>query len=161
MILESGNRVRAETYGDQTSMTIDVTEREDSGNYKIVLQNEAGEDTASIKIKVVGKSSQSIFKRSRGELQIRFLNPKHGLVLSADIPDPPEAPLVPVVGGDWCSMTWEPPKYDGGSPILGKHCILLITTALKCVCWCLMSSLLTCPLKATSLRGRRNRAPDG
>lgn len=39
---------------------------------------------------------------------------------STDIPDPPEAPLVPVVGGDWCSMTWEPPKYDGGSPILGK-----------------------------------------
>ncbi|XP_075886181.1 myosin-binding protein C, slow-type isoform X1 [Nelusetta ayraudi] len=89
VILESGNRVRAETYGDQTSLTIDVTEREDTGNYKIVLQNEAGEATASIKIKVV------------------------------DIPDPPEAPLVPVVGGDWCSMTWEPPKYDGGSPILG------------------------------------------
>ncbi|XP_034433942.1 myosin-binding protein C, slow-type isoform X9 [Hippoglossus hippoglossus] len=89
VILESGNRVRAETYGDQTSLTIDITEREDTGKYKIVLQNEAGEATASIKIKVV------------------------------DIPDPPEAPLVPVVGGDWCSMTWEPPKYDGGSPILG------------------------------------------
>ncbi|XP_054862420.1 myosin-binding protein C, slow-type isoform X10 [Amphiprion ocellaris] len=89
VILESGHRVRAETYGDQTSLTIEVTEREDSGNYKIVLQNEAGEATASVRIKVV------------------------------DIPDPPEAPLVPVVGGDWCSMTWEPPKYDGGSPILG------------------------------------------
>ncbi|XP_047194492.1 myosin-binding protein C, slow-type isoform X9 [Hippoglossus stenolepis] len=89
VILESGNRVRAETYGDQTSLTIDITEREDTGKYKIVLQNEAGEATASIKIKVV------------------------------DIPDPPEAPMVPVVGGDWCSMTWEPPKYDGGSPILG------------------------------------------
>uniref|UniRef100_A0A672ZIJ0 Myosin-binding protein C, slow-type n=1 Tax=Sphaeramia orbicularis TaxID=375764 RepID=A0A672ZIJ0_9TELE len=85
----SGHRVRAETYGDQTSLTIDITEREDSGNYKIVLQNEAGEATASVKIKVV------------------------------DIPDPPDAPLVPVVGGDWCSMTWEAPKYDGGSPILG------------------------------------------
>uniref|UniRef100_A0A672ZKQ1 Myosin-binding protein C, slow-type n=1 Tax=Sphaeramia orbicularis TaxID=375764 RepID=A0A672ZKQ1_9TELE len=90
----SGHRVRAETYGDQTSLTIDITEREDSGNYKIVLQNEAGEATASVKIKVV------------------------------DIPDPPDAPLVPVVGGDWCSMTWEAPKYDGGSPILGKHCLL-------------------------------------
>ncbi|XP_014875218.1 myosin-binding protein C, slow-type isoform X6 [Poecilia latipinna] len=89
VILDSGHRVHAETYGDQTSLTIEVTEREDTGNYKIVLQNEAGEATASVKIKVV------------------------------DIPDPPEAPLVPVVGGDWCSMTWEPPKYDGGSPILG------------------------------------------
>ncbi|KAJ4924876.1 hypothetical protein JOQ06_003826 [Pogonophryne albipinna] len=91
VILESGHRVRAETYGDQTSLTIDVTEREDTGNYKIVLQNEAGKATASIKVKVV------------------------------DIPDPPEAPLVPVVGGDWCSMTWEPPKYDGSSPILGYY----------------------------------------
>ncbi|XP_074481843.1 myosin-binding protein C, slow-type isoform X3 [Sebastes fasciatus] len=89
VILESGNRVRAETYGDHTSLTIDVTEREDTGNYKIVLQNEAGEASASVKIKVV------------------------------DIPDPPEAPLVPEVGGDWCSMLWEPPKYDGGSPLLG------------------------------------------
>ncbi|XP_037837045.1 myosin-binding protein C, slow-type isoform X8 [Kryptolebias marmoratus] len=89
VILDSGHRVRAETYGDQTSLTIEVTEREDTGNYKIVLQNEAGEATASVKIKVV------------------------------DIPDPPDAPLVTEVGGDWCSMTWEPPKYDGASPILG------------------------------------------
>uniref|UniRef100_A0A8C5B9W8 Myosin-binding protein C, slow-type n=1 Tax=Gadus morhua TaxID=8049 RepID=A0A8C5B9W8_GADMO len=89
VILESGHRVHAETYGDHTSLTIEVTEREDSGNYKIVLQNEAGEDTGSVKVKVV------------------------------DIPDPPEAPLVPVVGGDWCSMTWDPPIYDGSSPILG------------------------------------------
>ncbi|CAN9508418.1 unnamed protein product [Ophioblennius macclurei] len=89
VILDSGHRVRAETYGDQTSLTIEVTEREDTGNYKIVLQNEAGEASASVKIKVV------------------------------DIPDAPEAPLVPQVGGDWCAMQWEPPKYDGGSPILG------------------------------------------
>ncbi|XP_077355387.1 myosin-binding protein C, slow-type isoform X4 [Festucalex cinctus] len=91
VILEAGNRVRAETYVDQTSLTIDITEREDTGNYKLVLQNEAGEASASIKLKVV------------------------------DIPDSPEAPLVPVVGGDWCTMTWEAPKYDGGSPILGYY----------------------------------------
>lgn len=60
MILETGQRVRAETYGDQTSLTIDVTEREDTGNYKIVLQNEAGEATASLKVKVVGKLWQKI-----------------------------------------------------------------------------------------------------
>uniref|UniRef100_A0A4W4GQH6 Myosin binding protein C, slow type n=1 Tax=Electrophorus electricus TaxID=8005 RepID=A0A4W4GQH6_ELEEL len=89
VILETGNRVRAETFTDHTSLTIDVAEREDTGNYKIVLQNEAGEDTASVKVKVV------------------------------DIPDAPGSPLVPEVGGDWCSMTWDPPHYDGGSPILG------------------------------------------
>lgn len=37
-----------------------------------------------------------------------------------DIPDPPGPPLVPTVGGDWCTMTWDLPLYDGGSPILGK-----------------------------------------
>ncbi|XP_073802058.1 myosin-binding protein C, slow-type isoform X8 [Danio rerio] len=89
VILDTGSRVHAETFADHTCLTIDITEREDTGNYKIVLQNEAGEDTASVKVKVV------------------------------DIPDPPEAPLVTEVGGDWCTMTWEPPRYDGGSPILG------------------------------------------
>lgn len=58
VILDSGHRVRAETYGDQTSLTIEVTEREDTGNYKMVLQNEAGEATASVKIKVVGKKKK-------------------------------------------------------------------------------------------------------
>uniref|UniRef100_A0A673KKW7 Myosin-binding protein C, slow-type n=1 Tax=Sinocyclocheilus rhinocerous TaxID=307959 RepID=A0A673KKW7_9TELE len=56
VILDSGNRVRAETFADHTCLTIDIAEREDTGNYKIVLQNEAGEDTASVKIKVVGKT---------------------------------------------------------------------------------------------------------
>lgn len=37
-----------------------------------------------------------------------------------DIPDPPAPPMVPTVGGDWCTMTWDPPLYDGSSPILGK-----------------------------------------
>ncbi|XP_064174657.1 myosin-binding protein C, slow-type-like isoform X2 [Anguilla rostrata] len=89
VILETGNRIRAETFADCTSLTIDVAEREDTGNYNIVLQNEAGEDKATIKVKVV------------------------------DIPDPPEPPIITEIGGDWCSMIWEPPIYDGASPILG------------------------------------------
>ncbi|XP_032893805.1 myosin-binding protein C, slow-type isoform X4 [Amblyraja radiata] len=88
-ILESGNRVRAESFPDHTSMVIDVAEKDDSGVYKIVVQNEAGEDSAILKIKVV------------------------------DVPDPPPAPIVTEVGGDWCSMMWNPPDYDGNSPILG------------------------------------------
>lgn len=59
VILDSGNRVRAETFADQTCFTIEVTEREDTGNYKIVLQNEAGEDTGSVRVKVVGKKYRS------------------------------------------------------------------------------------------------------
>ncbi|KAK1168881.1 myosin-binding protein C, slow-type-like isoform X4 [Acipenser oxyrinchus oxyrinchus] len=89
VILDTGSRVRAESFPDHSTFTIDVAEREDTGMYKIVLHNEAGEDSAQIKIKVV------------------------------DIPDPPQAPTVTEVGGDWCSMIWENPLYDGGSPILG------------------------------------------
>lgn len=42
-------------------------------------------------------------------------------MIATDIPDPPEAPNVVDVGEDWCIMNWEPPAYDGGSPILGKQ----------------------------------------
>ncbi|KAM5334341.1 myosin-binding protein C, slow-type isoform 11-T11 [Glossophaga mutica] len=88
-ITEGSGRIRAESYPDSSSLIIDVAEREDSGVYNINLKNEAGEAHASIKIKVV------------------------------DIPDPPVAPNVTDVGDDWCIMNWEPPAYDGGSPILG------------------------------------------
>lgn len=42
-------------------------------------------------------------------------------LFATDIPDPPVAPNVTDVGDDWCIMTWEPPAYDGGSPILGNY----------------------------------------
>lgn len=72
VILDSGHRVRAETYGDQTSLTIEVTERDDTGNYKIVLQNEAGEATASVKIKVVGKIMKMKCNVPLGDLPMLF-----------------------------------------------------------------------------------------
>ncbi|XP_073940335.1 myosin-binding protein C, slow-type isoform X9 [Castor canadensis] len=88
-IMEGSGRIRTESYPDSSTLVIDVAERDDSGVYHINLKNEAGEAHASIKIKVV------------------------------DIPDPPVAPSVTEVGDDWCVMNWEPPVYDGGSPILG------------------------------------------
>ncbi|KAL2775791.1 myosin-binding protein C, slow-type isoform 6 [Daubentonia madagascariensis] len=88
-ITEGSGRIRAESYPDSSTLVIDVAERDDSGVYHINLKNEAGEAHASIKIKVV------------------------------DIPDPPVAPSVTEVGDDWCIMNWQPPVYDGGSPILG------------------------------------------
>lgn len=81
-------------------------------------------------------------------------------MLSTDIPDPPEAPLVPVVGGDWCSMTWDPPKYDGGSILLGKHWMQLSNTPSMYVLASHIKSYLG-SLQATSLRERKNKAPDG
>ncbi|XP_074231281.1 myosin-binding protein C, slow-type isoform X9 [Camelus bactrianus] len=88
-IMEGSGRIRAESYPGSSTLVIDVAERDDSGVYNISLKNEAGEANANIKIKVV------------------------------DIPDPPVAPSVTDVGDDWCIMNWEPPVYDGGSPILG------------------------------------------
>uniref|UniRef100_A0A8C2H7Q5 Myosin binding protein C, slow type n=1 Tax=Cyprinus carpio TaxID=7962 RepID=A0A8C2H7Q5_CYPCA len=89
VILDSGNRVRAETFADHTCLTIDIAEREDTGNYKIVLQNEAGEDTASVKIKVV------------------------------DLPGPPQAVKIEEVWGNNVALDWNPPKDNGNAPIIG------------------------------------------
>ncbi|KAE8615093.1 hypothetical protein XENTR_v10008405 [Xenopus tropicalis] len=88
-ITELSGRIRAESYPDHGLLVIDSAEREDSGTYRIMVKNEAGEAVAHIKIKVV------------------------------DIPDPPPAPDVTEVGEDWCTMKWDPPIYDGGCPILG------------------------------------------
>lgn len=55
--MEGSGRIRAESYPDSSTLVIDVAEREDSGVYNINLKNEAGEAHASIKIKVVGKST--------------------------------------------------------------------------------------------------------
>lgn len=55
--MEGSGRIRAESYPDSSTLVIDVAERDDSGVYNINLKNEAGEAHASIKIKVVGKSS--------------------------------------------------------------------------------------------------------
>ncbi|XP_053111275.1 myosin-binding protein C, slow-type isoform X8 [Hemicordylus capensis] len=90
-LMDPASRIRGESYPDSSCLVIDSAEREDSGVYRIMLKNEAGEDTAHINIKVV------------------------------DIPDPPVAPNVIEVGEDWCIMTWEPPANDGGSPILGYY----------------------------------------
>ncbi|XP_041442205.1 myosin-binding protein C, slow-type isoform X8 [Xenopus laevis] len=88
-ITEQNARIHAESHPDHGLLVIDSAEREDSGTYRIMVKNEAGEAVAHIKIKVV------------------------------DIPDPPHAPDVTEVGEDWCTMKWDPPLYDGGCPILG------------------------------------------
>lgn len=45
-------------------------------------------------------------------------------LFATDVPDPPVAPNVTHVGDEWCIMNWDPPLYDGGSPILG-NCVLV------------------------------------
>ncbi|KAM9299416.1 myosin-binding protein C, fast-type-like [Gastrophryne carolinensis] len=82
-------RVRIEPKPDLSSFFIDGAKREDEGNYKIVVANPSGEDTAQIYVKVV------------------------------DIPDPPQNIRITSVGEDWAEVIWDPPKYDGGQPITG------------------------------------------
>ncbi|XP_075065367.1 myosin-binding protein C, slow-type isoform X12 [Mixophyes fleayi] len=88
-ITDLSGRIRAESYPDHGLLVIDSAEKEDTGTYRMMVKNEAGEAVAHIKIKVV------------------------------DIPDAPLAPEVTEVGEDWCIMKWDPPLYDGGCPILG------------------------------------------
>ncbi|XP_026563889.1 myosin-binding protein C, cardiac-type [Pseudonaja textilis] len=86
---DSEGRVHIETYEDHCVFTIEGAEKEDEGIYRVAVKNPAGEDTANITVKVI------------------------------DIPDPPEAPKITDVGEDNCIVQWQPPKYDGGQPILG------------------------------------------
>ncbi|XP_070598271.1 myosin-binding protein C, cardiac-type [Erythrolamprus reginae] len=86
---DSEGRAHVETHEDHCVFTIEGAEKEDEGIYRVTLKNPAGEDTADITVKVI------------------------------DIPDPPEAPKISDVGEDNCIVQWQPPKYDGGQPILG------------------------------------------
>uniref|UniRef100_G1KB38 Myosin-binding protein C, cardiac-type n=1 Tax=Anolis carolinensis TaxID=28377 RepID=G1KB38_ANOCA len=89
LLADSNGRVHVETYEDHCVFTIEGTEKKDEGVYKVTVQNPAGEDTADITVKVI------------------------------DVPDPPEAPQITDVGEDNCTVHWQPPKYDGGQPVLG------------------------------------------
>ncbi|XP_061469162.1 myosin-binding protein C, cardiac-type [Rhineura floridana] len=89
VLSDSEGRVRVEMYEDHCVFTIEGAEKEDEGVYRVTLKNPAGEDTADITVKVI------------------------------DVPDPPEAPRITNVGEDNCTVLWQPPKYDGGQPVLG------------------------------------------
>ncbi|XP_074163952.1 myosin-binding protein C, fast-type isoform X2 [Sminthopsis crassicaudata] len=86
---EAEGRVHVEQRPDNSSFVIEGAERADEARYTIKVTNPAGEDTASIFVKVV------------------------------DVPDPPEAVRITSVGEDWAILVWEPPKYDGGQPVTG------------------------------------------
>uniref|UniRef100_A0A8C7QFL2 Myosin binding protein Ca n=1 Tax=Oncorhynchus mykiss TaxID=8022 RepID=A0A8C7QFL2_ONCMY len=64
-------------------------ERPDEGQYSIIVTNPAGEDRAELTVKIV------------------------------DVPNPPENVRCMGVGEDTATITWDPPKFDGGAPIKG------------------------------------------
>ncbi|XP_061598196.1 myosin-binding protein C, cardiac-type [Cololabis saira] len=89
VMTEGDGRVHVETTKGHCVFTIEGAERQDEGVYSVVVRNPAGEDTADINVKVV------------------------------DVPDPPQAPKILSVGEESCVIQWEPPKFDGGQPIIG------------------------------------------
>ncbi|XP_060117667.1 myosin-binding protein C, cardiac-type [Heteronotia binoei] len=89
LLADSEGRVHVEMLVDHCVFTIEGAEKEDEGVYRVTVKNPAGEDTADITVKVI------------------------------DVPDPPEVPQISEVGEDNCMVQWQPPKYDGGQPVLG------------------------------------------
>ncbi|NXO01878.1 MYPC3 protein, partial [Rhinopomastus cyanomelas] len=89
LLSESEGRVRVEMHEDHCVFIIEGAEKEDEGTYRVTVKNPVGEDKADITVKVI------------------------------DVPDPPEAPKISNVGEDYCTVRWEPPKYDGGQSVLG------------------------------------------
>uniref|UniRef100_A0A8C7IBG0 Myosin binding protein Ca n=1 Tax=Oncorhynchus kisutch TaxID=8019 RepID=A0A8C7IBG0_ONCKI len=82
-------RVRVETRATLSSFVIEGAERPDEGQYSIIVTNPAGEDRAELNVKIV------------------------------DVPNPPENVRCMGVGEDTATITWDPPKFDGGAPIKG------------------------------------------
>lgn len=89
VVAEAEGRVRVETRKTLSSLVIEEAEKSDEGHYYITVTNPAGEDKASVIIKIV------------------------------DVPQSPENVKCTSVGEDCATITWDPPPYDGGVPIKG------------------------------------------
>uniref|UniRef100_A0A4W5MNB8 Myosin binding protein C3 n=1 Tax=Hucho hucho TaxID=62062 RepID=A0A4W5MNB8_9TELE len=82
-------RLHVESTKGHCIFTIEGADKQDEGLYSVIVRNPAGEDKADINVKVV------------------------------DAPDPPSAPRILSVQEDSCVVQWDPPKSDGGNPIIG------------------------------------------
>ncbi|XP_041033600.1 myosin-binding protein C, fast-type-like [Carcharodon carcharias] len=85
----SEGRLQIETKDNVSSLVLEGAVREDEAKYNIVVKNPAGEDKATIFLKVV------------------------------DVPDPPVNVKIIGIGEDWCTAGWDVPPYDGGQPVTG------------------------------------------
>lgn len=85
--IESGGHYNIEVKDRHAILTIRDGSKMDSGPYRIIAENELGQDSAIIKIQI------------------------------SDRPDPPRFPLVESIGVDSLSLSWKAPVWDGGSDI--------------------------------------------
>ncbi|CDW52538.1 protein unc g; protein unc f; protein unc d; prot ein unc b; protein unc a [Trichuris trichiura] len=82
-------RVSTETMDRLAILTIENCTREDSGSYRLQLENDLGSDSCTVEVKV------------------------------CDRPSPPRYPVVDSVLEHGVSFSWQPPLDDGGSDISG------------------------------------------
>ncbi|CAH8566640.1 unnamed protein product [Schistosoma rodhaini] len=83
-----GGRFKVEITPDEVIITDKEAEKNDGGLYKIDLENEKGRDSVPVNVKIVGP------------------------------PEPPQGPLeISHIKNNSCSLSWNPPTDNGGSPI--------------------------------------------
>lgn len=81
-------RVKVKHVDYNTSLSVRMATRAESGRYTIIAENINGEDEAFVKVTVL------------------------------DVPSPPQGPLrASDVHAEGCTLTWKPPEDDGGQPI--------------------------------------------
>ncbi|CAF4366510.1 unnamed protein product, partial [Adineta steineri] len=88
--LANDDRVRIQEFDDFIVVTIPDTEREDAGKYAINVANDSGSCNVPLKVKIIAP------------------------------PLPPTGPLeISNVSKDRATLSWKPPKDDGGSKVTG------------------------------------------
>lgn len=85
--IESGSHYSVQTTERHAVLTIRDASQIDNGPYSIIAENELGMDSAILKIQI------------------------------SDRPDPPQHVICESVGTDSLVVSWQPPRWDGGSSI--------------------------------------------
>lgn len=89
--IESGGHYNVEVKDRHAILTIRDGSKIDSGPYRIIAENELGQDSAIIRIQI------------------------------SDRPDPPRWPMVESIGVDSLQLSWKAPVWDGGSDITNYY----------------------------------------
>lgn len=104
-------------------LEIDSSLHADAGQYKVTLENKLGAASATINVKVIGTrlhtSTFDIFTSTSVSWFLTRL-----CLLSSGIPGPCKEILASEITKSSCKVSWDPPDYDGGSPII--HYVLQV-----------------------------------
>uniref|UniRef100_A0A7E4VU92 non-specific serine/threonine protein kinase n=1 Tax=Panagrellus redivivus TaxID=6233 RepID=A0A7E4VU92_PANRE len=87
--ITEGGKYSISTDGNTTTLLISNSEREDAGEYRVVLHNEVGTDSGVVNVTV------------------------------ADKPDKPRFPIIQNILEEAAILSWKPPVLDGGATITG------------------------------------------